>query len=87
MSTPPNRPIRSADVPWSSFDHGDVFSIRYRQLSAATPPQPYKIGVVIEELAPGKQNCPAHYHLHEEEHVLILEGALTVRVGKAHYMS
>ncbi len=51
MSTPPNRPIRSADVPWSSFDHGDVFSIRYRQLSAATPPQPYKIGVVIEELA------------------------------------
>ena len=30
---------------------------------------------------PGKHSAPAHYHTLEEEHVYILEGALTVRIG------
>jgi len=36
------------------------------------------VGVVMEELAPRKQSCPAHYHLLEEEHLLILEGQATM---------
>ena len=45
----------------------------------------YRVGVAIEELAPGKQSSPAHYHVFEEEHVYILEGALTVRIGADTY--
>jgi uncharacterized cupin superfamily protein len=30
---------------------------------------------------PGKQSAPAHYHIFEEEHVFILEGSLTARIG------
>lgn len=30
---------------------------------------------------PGRQSSPAHYHVFEEEHVYILEGALTLRLG------
>ena len=41
------------------------------------------MGVAIEELGPGKQSSPAHYHLFEEEHVYILEGELTARIGSA----
>ena len=52
-----------------------------RLISTATGPQPYKIGVAVEELPPGKQTCPAHYHLREEEHVYVLSGELTVRIG------
>jgi uncharacterized cupin superfamily protein len=82
----PTRPIASDSVPWSEFKHEDNFLHRYRHLSSAVGMQPYKIGMAIEELPPGKQNNPAHYHLLEEEHVLILTGALTVRIGKEHHV-
>jgi uncharacterized cupin superfamily protein len=36
-------------------------------------------------LPPGRQSTPAHFHIFEEEHVYILEGALTVRVGGSSY--
>ena len=35
----------------------------------------------MEVLPPGRQANPAHYHLLEEEHVFVLEGALTLRLG------
>jgi len=41
----------------------------------------YHVGMAIEELPPGMQSAPAHYHIHEEEHVYLLDGVLTVRIG------
>jgi uncharacterized cupin superfamily protein len=79
---PPTKPLATADVPWTNCAEPANFNMRYRHLSRSMGPQPYKIGVAIEELPPGNQNNPAHYHLREEEHVLILSGALTVRIGK-----
>jgi len=37
----------------------------------------------IEKLAPGKQTCPAHYHLLEEARVYGIEGGMTLRLAKA----
>ncbi|MEQ9813524.1 MAG: cupin domain-containing protein [Azospirillaceae bacterium] len=79
---PENRPIAAAEIPWEEFRHGSRYALRYRHLSAATPGQPYRVGVAVEELPPGKQSCPAHYHTAEEEHVYVLTGALTVRLGR-----
>ncbi len=45
----------------------------------------YHVGVAIEELPPGMQSAPAHYHFLEEEHVYILDGALTARIGAEQY--
>ncbi len=86
MTDEPVKPMATDTVPWTEFSHGDNFALRYRHLSTAMGPQPYKIGVAIEELPAGKQNCPAHYHLREEEYVIILSGALTVRIGKDHHV-
>jgi uncharacterized cupin superfamily protein len=83
---PPTAPIKTDDVPWQEFKHGEDFHIRYRSLSESMGAQPYKVGVVIEELLPGKQNNPAHWHHREEEHVLVLAGELTVRIGKEHHV-
>lgn len=73
-------------VPWEEFTHGDRFGMRFQHLSSyggAT-----QIGVANEILMPGRQANPAHYHMLEEEHVFILEGALTVRLGEeTHVMS
>ena len=63
------------------------FGLRYRHLTLAAVGEGYRVGVAIEELPPGRQSSPAHYHIFEEEHVYILEGALTVRIGaEAHAM-
>jgi uncharacterized cupin superfamily protein len=79
------KPIASLDVPWEDWSEVPRFGVRYRHLTVAAVGEDYHVGVAIEELAPGKQSSPAHYHIHEEEHVFILEGALTVRIGAETY--
>jgi uncharacterized cupin superfamily protein len=77
----PLKPIRSDDVPWTEWSDVPNFAVRYKHLSLAALGERYHVGVAIEELAPGKQSAPFHYHFLEEEHVYVLEGALTVRIG------
>jgi uncharacterized cupin superfamily protein len=71
-------------VPWEEFNRGKRFGMRYQHLSSfggAT-----QISVSNEMLAPGRQANQPHYHLLEEEHVLVLEGALTLRLGEKSYV-
>ncbi len=81
----PPKPISSHDVPWTEWSDVPRFGIRYKHLSLAALGENHRVGVAIEELGPGRQSAPAHYHIFEEEHVYILEGALTVRIGAARY--
>lgn len=76
------KPISTADVPWTELSEPPRFQLRYRHLSRAALGDDYRVGVAIEELPPGMQTAPAHYHLLEEEHVFILEGALKAQVGE-----
>ena len=78
----PKRPIASESVPWKDWEHGEKFGSRYRALTAAVMGKEYRVGVSIEELAPGKQSCPFHWHVKEEEHILALEGRATLRLGE-----
>lgn len=88
----PSKPAPSAvpfpeeSVPWEDFRRGDHFGGRGRNLSAHAGPQPYQIGFCIEELPPGRQGCPAHWHVREEEHLYVLSGSLTVRIGQARHV-
>ena len=83
--TAPPKPFSSLDVAWTEWSEAPRFALRYRHLSRAAMGDDYRVGVAIEELAPGKQSSPAHYHIFEEEHVYILEGALNVRIGADRY--
>jgi uncharacterized cupin superfamily protein len=83
--TAPCPPISSESVEWTEFSHGDRFGIRYRHLTLAVTGEGYRVGVAIEELPPGKQTAPFHYHMLEEEHVLILDGECTLRLGDERY--
>lgn len=75
------RPVSSRDVAWTEWSDVPRFSIRYRHLTRAAVGETYRVGVAIEELEPGRQSSPAHYHIFEEEHLYILEGTLTLRLG------
>jgi uncharacterized cupin superfamily protein len=81
----PLKPIATDDVPWSEWADVPNFAVRYRHLTMAALGETYHVGVAIEELAPGKQSAPFHYHFLEEEHVYLLEGTLTVRLGADSY--
>ena len=77
----PIKPIKSDDVPWTAFADVPNFNIRYKHLTMAACGDDYHVGVAIEELPPGMRTAPAHYHFIEEEHLFILEGTLTLRLG------
>ena len=76
-------PFLVESVPWEEFSRGERFACRTRVLGEFGGGT--HVGVCIEELAPGKTDCPAHYHHLEEEHLYLLEGALTLRLGERTY--
>ncbi|MCA9537398.1 MAG: cupin domain-containing protein [Myxococcales bacterium] len=78
---PRRGPLAVEQVEWEAWSQGERFAGRVRVLSD-TREGGMKIGVLVEELPPGRQSCPLHYHMVEEEHVLILEGAVTLRLGE-----
>lgn len=74
-------PIASENVAREPFERGR-FGSSFRHLTRAVMgDRPYHVGVAIEELPPGKQSCPFHFHMLEEEHLYVLEGECTLRLG------
>jgi uncharacterized cupin superfamily protein len=76
-------PFHVDRVPTEDFSKGERFASRFRQLGEFGGAA--HVGVCMQTLAPGKQACPAHYHMLEEEHLMILEGSLTLRLGEKSY--
>ncbi|MFO1017999.1 MAG: cupin domain-containing protein [Hyphomonadaceae bacterium] len=80
MSDKPEGPIAIASIPTEVWSEG----VRYggsTQVLSNTRTGGRKIGIAIEVLNPGKQSCPHHYHMVEEEHIIGLEGEATLRLG------
>ena len=77
----PPFPVES--VPWEPWSQGERFGGRVRKLGKFGGGS--HVGVLIEELPPGRQSCPLHYHMLEEEHLLMLEGKCTLRLGDKTY--
>lgn len=73
------RPFAVDDVPWESWSEGERFGGRVKALGARGGGS--RVGVIIEELPAGKQSCPLHWHVREEEHMWFLEGRATLRLG------
>ena len=76
----PQGPVSIDSLAWSEWSRGVRFASRFRVLSD-TRNGGRKIGIAYEELPPGKQSVPFHYHLLEEEHIVALEGEATLRLG------
>ena len=66
-------PFSAEEVPWEAFERGR-FGSRWKGLSRFGGGS--HVGVALEELPPGKTSNRLHYHMLEEEHVFVLEGAL-----------
>jgi uncharacterized cupin superfamily protein len=80
------KPISVESVSWETWSEGTRFGSRVKHLTNAAGVANRHVGFVIEELAPGQQSCPAHYHMLEEEHVYMLAGSVTLRLGEERYV-
>ena len=85
MSEPQaTKPFSIESVPWEEWSKGARFGSRLRRLGKFGGAS--HVGVLIEELPPGKQSCPLHYHMAEEEQLMILAGEATLRLGAQRYL-
>jgi uncharacterized cupin superfamily protein len=75
-----HEPFRVEDVPRVEWSAGRKFGGTVRSPGEFGGRE--RIGVHLEELAPGQWNGTFHWHTHEEEHFWILEGEGTFRIGK-----
>jgi uncharacterized cupin superfamily protein len=81
----PRGPVAIESLPWIEWAEGVRYGSRWRVLSDTRGDDKRKIGVSYEELLPGKQSCPFHYHMVEEEHIIALEGEATLRLGEERF--
>ena len=81
--TEPTKPFSIESMPWEEWSEGERFGSRVRRLGKFGGAS--HVGVLVEELPPGKQSSPLHYHTAEEEQLLILAGAATLRLGDERY--
>lgn len=73
----PNVPFATTGLAFDRWEEGERFGggeLPLGDLGGAT-----QIGVNIVELQPGRQSCPLHWHLREEEHFYVLQGRCTLR--------
>lgn len=75
----PNTPFRSRELAFDIWHEGPRFG--GAELPLGTLGGAEQIGVNLVELAPGRQSCPMHWHLREEEHFYVLEGRCVLRSG------
>jgi uncharacterized cupin superfamily protein len=82
----PNTPINRNNVSWETQEKNGDVAMMWKHMTRAAGGPPYKVGFVIEILMPGHKSAAAHWHTLDEEHVYVIEGALTVRVGQDRYI-
>ncbi len=75
----PNVPIRTHELAFDVWHEGVRFG--GAELPLARLGGARDIGVNLVELAPGRQSCPLHWHLREEEHFYVLDGRCVLRSG------
>ena len=77
-------PFHIDAVPTEEYGRGERFGMSWRHLSSFGGGS--QIGLSLETLEPGKQANQAHYHMLEEEHVMVLEGELVLKLGSRDYL-
>ena len=68
------------DVPRVEWSAGDKYGGVVRALGEFGRSE--RVGVVLEEVMPGRWSSTFHWHTQEEEHVWVLEGTGVMRIGE-----
>jgi uncharacterized cupin superfamily protein len=77
MSVSSGGPISSESITWKTKEEGVRFHRRYKNLT----PKGAHFTMQLNEVDPGRQSVPFHFHTTEEEQVLVLSGSALLRYG------
>lgn len=78
---PPRTPLNVADLAWTRSEHGERYASERKALTAKAGAR--DLGASVYRVPPGKAAFPAHFHHANEEHIYVLAGEGTLRVGEA----
>jgi uncharacterized cupin superfamily protein len=79
-SPTPNIPIRTTDAGFEAWEEGKRFGGRELFVSRMAGASQVHVNVMV--VPAGRQSCPFHYHLLEEEHFFVLDGLCILRSGE-----
>ncbi len=68
-------------VDWEEWRHNETIRVHFKPLHDE---EGAHMGVCVQKLSPGCKTSPAHFHMKEEEHVFVLKGRMTLRLGQEH---
>lgn len=68
-------------IDWTTAEHGDRYAVRRKSLTPNGVDFTPKLGLSLYRLEPGKRAFPAHYHMANDEAILVLDGCGTLRIG------
>ena len=77
-------PFSIEDVPWTEWKGKNGENARFKLLGKYGGGS--HVGVNIDILEPGNYSNKFHYHLMEEEHIIILEGSATLFLGEKSFV-
>ena len=80
----PNVPISTREAQLDAWSEGCRFAGRELALSRMAGAEQVHVNLML--VPPGKQSCPFHYHLREEEHFFVLEGRCVMRAGEERHV-
>lgn len=79
----PNAPIRTSELEYEPWSEGQRFGGREQELSRRAGAEQIHVNKMV--VPAGKQSCPFHYHLREEEHFYVLDGSCVLRSGEQRF--
>jgi uncharacterized cupin superfamily protein len=74
--------VNMNDIEWQEAHYSEHYTGWSKRLTPAMERKQGHLGVVVERLKPKSLSCPFHYHVHEDEFCLILEGKALLRYGE-----
>lgn len=79
----PNEPLATHALTFDAWSEGQRFGGRELALSRLAGAEQVHVNVMV--VPAGKQSCPFHYHLREEEHFYALQGQCVLLSGEDRY--
>ena len=73
--------VHENEIEWMSIEHSNQYFFRYKKLGRAAGGQ--ELGCSLYEIDPGKCSWPFHYHLNNEEALVVLEGEGVLRTNSS----